>query len=336
MIHQQFQGSHYQIGLQYGSLLRRQGQFLLDHVPFLLTAERIHFAARCLPICKQYFPEILEEIAGLADGQGCAPEPLQTVLLSMYALPPACNCSCFAVHNQNSLLLARNSDFLSALEPFNTNVIYQFDGDSFDFTGNTTAFLEMEDGVNQHGLAIGLTSVYPTQIQPGLNAGLLLRCCLEKCRTTKEAIQLVQAIPISSSQTLTIADPSGELAVVECCAGHLEILRPTEKQPFVCATNRFHAFQMLPLNHNEIDDWNAEQRFQTMRQALENKASSFDLKAAFDLLSGKDGWMCQYDRSTGKDTVWSVVYDLQHGQIWRTEQNPSRTCFVQDNRFPLF
>ena len=159
MIHQQFQGSHYQIGLQYGSLLRRQGQFLLDHLPFPLTEERIHFAARCLPICKQYFPEILEEIAGLADGQGSAPEPLQTVLLSMYALPPACNCSCFAVHNQNSLLLARNSDFLPALEPFNTNVIYQFDGDSFDFTGNTTAFLEMEDGVNQHGLAIGLTLV---------------------------------------------------------------------------------------------------------------------------------------------------------------------------------
>ena len=52
-----------------------------------------------------------------------------------------------------------------------------------------------------------------------------------------------------------------------------------------------------------------------------------------ELLSGKYGFMCQYDRAAGQDTVWSVVYDLAHGLIYRAEGNPARVPFEQDRRF---
>lgn len=66
----------------------------------------------------------------------------------MYAMPPASCCSCFAVSNGAQVFLARNSDFLLALQHWNGNVIYRLDGCCFHFTGNTTAFVEIEDGVN--------------------------------------------------------------------------------------------------------------------------------------------------------------------------------------------
>ena len=54
------------------------------------------------------------------------------------------------------------------------------------------------------------------------------------------------------------------------------------------------------------------------------------LSDAFDLLTGKKGFLCQYDRATGKDTVWSVVYDLKRRRIYRAEGNPSRCGFVEE------
>ena len=120
----------------------------------------------CLPVYKKYYPEIIEEIQGLADGQHCDVRILQAVLFGMYAMPPVCNCSCFAFAAGQEILLGRNSDFLTDLEKKNMNVIYRLAGGAYSFTGNTTAFVEMEDGINEQGLAVGLTSVYPCQCKP--------------------------------------------------------------------------------------------------------------------------------------------------------------------------
>ena len=90
-------GTHYQTGFQWGSLLSARQHFILEHVPFPITQARRDYAAACRPVYARYYPELLEELRGLSDGQGCGEEELQAVLFSMYAIPPACACSCLAV-----------------------------------------------------------------------------------------------------------------------------------------------------------------------------------------------------------------------------------------------
>lgn len=332
MYHLRFQGTHYEIGLRFGSALEKQGQRLLDNVPFPITQERIDFADRCLPIYREFFPEILEEIQGLAEGQHCEPGLLQAVLFSMYAIPPACHCSCFAVAGGGHVLLGRNSDFLTELEQRNANAIYRFPGKSYHFTGNTTAFVEMEDGVNEYGLAVGLTSVYPVTVKPGFQAGLLLRLFLEKCRTTGEVIEYIRRLPIGSAQTFTVADTAGDIAVIECDAERTAVLRPSGEQPFVCATNMFHSKELSASQDPEMDNWQAGRRYDTMVRALGKHGGRLDLGGAQDLLAGKEGFLCQYDRATGKDTVWSVIYDLTEKRVYRAEGNPGRRKFAEDKR----
>jgi len=333
MYHAHFHGTHYQIGFRWGAALAKHGQLLLQHAPFPITQQRWDFAAACLPVYQTYFPEILEEIQGLADGQRCDATLLQALLFSMYAIPPSCGCSCFALAHNDQILLGRNSDFLTALEPYNLNVLYRFSGQSYAFTGNTTAFLEMEDGVNRHGLAVGLTAVAPVAIQPGFNAGMLVRFFLEKCRSTAEVLHWLQRLPISSAQTITVADTQGQIAVIECNAQQRAILRPSEAQPFVCATNLFVTPALAQRQDPTLDSWQSEDRLHTLLQTLEQQTEQFDLQAAQDLLAGKTGFLCQYQRATGRDTVWSVIYDLQHRTIYRAEGNPSRHRFREDRRF---
>ncbi len=333
MYHEKFKGSPYEMGFRWDSRLAANGNYILENIGFPMSMERLRFAAECLPVYQNYFPEILEEIRGIADGQNCPPEMLHAFLFSMYAMPPACCCSCFAVSTQSQILFGRNSDFLTSLKKTNQNVIYRFSaGTSFSFTGNTTAFVQMEDGVNEHGLAAGLTSVYPHTIRPGINAGLLLRFFLEKCRTTEEVLASVQKLPLSSAQTFTIADASGSIALVECCGEKVTVSRPGPL-PFVCATNLFHTPEMMAYNNLRTDNWEAKRRFQTMDRFLTAHSPQMDFTDAVRLLSGREGFLCQYDTRTGKDTVWSVIYDLKKREIFRAEGNPGRKQFRIDKRF---
>ena len=170
MYHAHFRGTHYEAGFRWGSLLLKHKNIILENIPFEITQERIDYALSCLPIYEKYYHEIMEEIQGLADGQQCDVRILQAVLFSMYSMPPSCNCSCFAFTTEHEILLGRNSDFLTEIERLNQNVVYKLTDGVYSFTGNTTAFVEIEDGVNEHGLAVGLTSVYPNQCKPGFNA----------------------------------------------------------------------------------------------------------------------------------------------------------------------
>lgn len=333
MYHEYFAGSHYEMGFRFGAALSENGQRLLDGVPFPVTQVRRDFARACVPVYQKFYPEILGEIRGLAEGQQCEPDALQAVLFSMYAIPPACVCSCFAVSNGGHILLGRNSDFIPALEALNTNAIYTFSGASYSFTGNTTAFVEMEDGVNECGLAVGLTSVYPVARRPGLTAGMLLRFFLEKCCCTEDVLRCVQKIPIGSAQTFTVADTRGDIAVIECSSAQTAVIRSRAEQPFVCAVNRFQAAEMQVQQNRDVYNYESERRYATLTQTLCRCGGEMDAGNAKALLSGKNGFLCQYDRAAGTDTVWSVIYDLKEKAIYRAEGNPGREPFRKDTRF---
>ena len=69
-----------------------------------------------------------------------------------------------------------------------------------------------------------------------------------------------------------------------------------------------------------------------MISAFQN-TKKIDLVFVKKLLSGDYGFLCQYDRSTGKDTVWSVIYDLKQHKIYRSEGNPRRST---SKKIPVF
>lgn len=336
MYHPRFRGTHEAIGYRWGQAVKKNGKAILDNIPFELTEERRKFSLSCLPAYQKHCPELLEEISGIAKGQGCANEDLLAVIFGMFTIMPMNCCSSFLVRSKNSTLLCRNSDFLTSIEKFYMNTIYHFDSDDFfSFTGNTTAFTEMEDGINQHGFCTALTSAAPYMIQPGINLGMLLRMMLERCRNVSDALQLAERVPICCSGTLMIGDAKGAGALLEVSPEKIEVRHISQNQPFLCAVNMFNTPAMKPFNRLPEDTWQAEERFHTLKSYLSEHASEMNVASAQELLAGKHGFLCQYDRTSGKDTVWSVVYDLTEKRIYRAEGNPGRKKFAEDKRFEI-
>lgn len=332
MYHGRFKGTHYQTGFIYGKRLKEHS-VIIDKCPtFDITRKMEEFAAACLPLYQTYYPEVVEEIRGMADGQGSSFEILCQILFSMYCFTPDHHCTCFALVDKDNILFGRNSDFLVRIEKLYMNCIYKLDN-VYAFNGNTTAFIEMEDGINEHGLAVGLTFIYPHIQKPGLNAGMLVRYILEKCKTTKEAMAVLQKLPIASGQTLTIVDRSGNMVVVECNPKHFVIIEPKENEHFVVATNHFYSKELKDFNAPKgIDDWQAKERYTTVQTALKENVNKYSLSFVQQVLGGMYGFICQYDRKLDRDTVWSVIYDVKNNKVYRVEGNPGRKTFKEDTR----
>ena len=331
MLHVQFTGSHYEIGLQLGRTLARRGQHILDQVPFPLTGERLAFARICLPLYRNWFPGALEELRGLAEGQSCSAEALAGVVLSMYAIPPGePHCSCFALRNGGASSLAGTATFFPHWRPSIPTFCY-----TLPTAGSPSwehHLLPPDGGRCQRaGLAVGLTSVPPGgPPRPGLSAGMALRLLLESCRTVGEGLTLLARLPWASSHTLVLADRTGEVALAECCPERTALSHPEGETTCVCAVNAFHLPQMAPYRREMADDWRAEERYGTLTRALSRQGPAMGVQQGADLLAGRLGFLCQYERTRGQDTVWSVLWD--GGRLWRAEGNPSRVPFQEDRR----
>lgn len=333
MYHSRFIGTHYDAGFHYGNLLKQNGHSLNNDHILAVSEERKAYTSKTIPIYEKEYPEILEEIRGIADGQEMPFESLASFLLGMYSYTVTNFCTCVAlITTDGHTVFGRNSDFLVELEKVYESSFYRQEG-SYSFIGNSTAFVEMEDGVNEHGLAVGLTFIYSKEKVPGLNAGMLVRYFLEKCRTVDDCLDALKKLTIGSAQTLTIADRAGNMAVVECNAHETAVITPSARE-FICTTNDFNSPQMVKYLCPDVtaeDDMFSRLRYQVAAEALTNQ-KEYSIEFLKDLLSGKHGFMCQYDRSKGGDTVWSVLYDLTANTVYRCEGNPSRKKYKQDTR----
>ena len=141
--------------------IRRREIDLLGEIPFPMTQDRIDFASSCLPLYERYYPQIILEIQSLAKSLKVDEKNLFALFFSMYAIGPAVHCSCIAVRDDKNTFLGRNSDFYIHMKELNSHFIYD------NYYGNSTAILELEDGRNKSGLAIGFTSVFPHNPKPG-------------------------------------------------------------------------------------------------------------------------------------------------------------------------
>lgn len=300
--------------------IRRRRIDLLGEIPFPMTQDRSDFASSCLPLYEKHYPEIIVEIENLAKGLKIDEKTLFALFFSMYAIVPSARCSCIAARGYENVFLGRNSDFYIQMKNLNSHFIYD------DYYGNSTAFLELEDGRNKAGFAIGFTSVFPHNPKPGLNSGLILRLLLEKADSVKSALDILTSIPIASSQTYMLADKSGHIAYVECSPEHMETAEYKDGRHCLVSTNRFILPGMQPYSIAVDDDWNAEARQKAIETVL-SEHSEWNLSVMKEAPVSASS----YDTATGHDTVWTVIEDMNAGQGYLYEGNPSASSCIKTN-----
>lgn len=325
MYHPRLKGDYYEMGFHYGEILYKSGQNFNDYI--YLTKEQLSFGNKAISLYEKILPEIMQEVKGLSDGSKTDYNKMAIWLITMYGFGDIKGCTCFAFNDNGQTVLCRNSDMYPELKKTSESVLYM-PKNAYKFLGNTTSFIQIEDGINERGLAVGLNFLITKNYKVGINSGFLIRAILEKCGNTQDAINFIKNVPLCSTQNIILADKNGNLAVVECSPNKVVV---RQSKDYIVSTNHFVSTEMEKETVKIEENWYlTNDRYETCNASL--KEVNKDIEFAKKLASGEKGFVCQYPKKLNFETLWSSIYELTELKIFRAEGNPSKTKFKEDTR----
>jgi predicted choloylglycine hydrolase len=196
---------------------------------FNLGAEQRTFA--------KFSPALWEEIAGIADALGIPMERAALCFGNEGLRPPIGACSAV----MTSGVYGRNYDFKPRY--YGARFVLLKAKGSYASIGASEYLTGRLDGMNEHGLLIGLHRVRTSPRFPGLSAVLIVRIVLDQCATTTEATALLRRLPHAMQYNYSLLDANGAAAVVEAAAGTVAV----RTGDWLACTNHFQSL-LGPLN----------------------------------------------------------------------------------------
>lgn len=251
----------------------------------------------------QITPAYRDEVAALADGAGM---DARSIMLGQCFLDlmPVTACSTVTLSADAApdgvARFGRNLDFYSANIADKYSVFYVYhpdDGYAFASVG-WPGMVGVLSGMNEHGLAIANMEVArPARLPQAMPYTLLYRTILEQCRTTDEALALLERTPRQSANNLMIMDAAGDRAVAEITPEGVTVRRPDE-------------FALISTNHRRGQD-NASPgrcgRYDYLRDASERYHGRIDVGRLESMLGTV---------SQGRQTLQSMVFELSNRVIY--------------------
>ncbi len=215
------EGTHYDIGREIGALL--DGPVGICSEDEAISKEQVN---RAMALYDRFCPGIGDELRGYADAKGVALGQLYFTFMSH--LKP--NCSEMAlmpeITESGHLILARNYEFAPHLEDFR---IYRVAAEGkYAHIGGSVVDFGRSEGINECGFAVSMTSCgmpvsnMDQMRQPaieGLQFWAIIRTLLDRCKTTDEALELLDEMPIGYNINLLMADADGSAVLFESLDG---------------------------------------------------------------------------------------------------------------------
>ena len=326
MFHPRLAGTYYAMGFQYGTILHKHG-FKLQEQP----NKKLAFGRECKVEVKKFFPEVLDEIHGFADACHVSYENLATLILTVGAFKPPSSCSVFATSTGSDILFGRNYDFYYSFKEHSESYLTK-PSNGYCSLGNTDIFVGREDGVNEKGLAIGMTAVRPTKVKPGINFALLVRFILDKCANVREATKALKSARHITANNYLIADREGNMDVVEACPDRVSVRKPEEKEKFIVCTNHFVHLDMHNMENRGERPPDSVQRYVAIHEKLQQLNGKINIEDAQKILSDHKGLVCSHIEEIKLGTLWSFFATLNKPSIYMAEGHPCRTKYKLDTR----
>jgi predicted choloylglycine hydrolase len=187
----------------------------------------------------RFSPALWEEISGLADGLGIAMERAVFCFGNNGLRPPPGACSAIMTRG----VYGRNYDFKPRY--YGARFAFLQSSGSYASVGSSELLTGRLDGMNEHGLVIGLHLVRMRRPARGLSCVLIVRIILDQCATTAEAIAMLRRLPHAMWYNYSLLDANGVAAVVEAVPGSVAV----HTGDWLACTNHFQSAVLRPLNH---------------------------------------------------------------------------------------
>jgi predicted choloylglycine hydrolase len=190
----------------------------------------------------KYAPALWEELAGIADELGITMERTAYWFGNDGLRPPIGACSAV----MSSGVYGRNYD--NKPRYYEARFILLQASGSYASVGSSHQLTGRLDGMNQHGLMIGLHRVKKSPRYPGLSSDLIVRMILDRCMTTADAVARLRQLPHAMQYNYSLLDADGVAAVVEASPGAVAARTGSR----LACTNHFQSALLRPLNRRVL------------------------------------------------------------------------------------
>ncbi|MDR0887400.1 MAG: C45 family peptidase [Candidatus Nomurabacteria bacterium] len=334
-----FAGTSREVGEQLGKFYEQQNRSLRDVQVNEATLNRQ------LAVYKKHYPELLEEIGGVAVGGNFDLEKLLYVSIAqdvdqrMSRVKATESCTIFGVKKGDKLLVGRNYDWLpQARDCFH---IYEMDiAKRYKYIGITdmTIFdphhtshkhwsFSAEDAINDQGLYIGLTYAFNQRWSYGLASTHIIRLVAETCGTVAQALKVFRKTPLLTPKNFFIADKYGNMAAIEHTSKTFRVVRP-DKDGILIQTNHYTAPDLLK-EDSVFKQHPAHTTYLRYYETLREIKRHPDFKFA-NIRPILRNTHYVYADSNDHQTIWSLAMDMTSGKreiIWDDASGEKERAF---------
>ncbi len=324
MKRERFKGTYFDVGKQKGLIYASNGLRTTVFPPV-----RRNLLREQIEIYQQYYPALIEEINGIAEGGKFNQEvALNYFLTSHVETTHPQGCTIFGVNNRNGIFIGRNYDWRFAANKLATLYVVDIKGKKkyvavtdmwIPSTGRINRrFLTFneEDIVNEDGLFMGMTYAYHLQRGLGICNSHAIKFVAENCATVEDALKFLKDVPISSPKNFVLADATGEMVVFEHASGRKShVVRPVDD----CLVKTNHYLSRLSDEEREVD-WaskpegthyaNSFTRYGRVQKLLEGRTKELVFDDVTCILTDKQ--VRVHNTRLGIKTIWSLVLDLRN------------------------
>jgi len=298
------------------------------------------------------YPNLLEELSGIAIGSGFDVADLFTLNCRTEILPPdflakalvetdqifdssdldASECTSFAFSRGDTkpVWLSQNWDWIG-LQREALIVVRAKNERGEQFITVTEAGMLAKIGLNQNGFGVCLNILRSVDDgdKPGLPVHFLLRVLLD-CETVEQAAALVSATQFASSSNVMIADQSGAMANLELSPHGVQVLAADDNT--LCHTNHFLHTALVANEAKQAAALSSVARLHTAQSNLPSLHNLNDIQSLLSDTSNGQESICRFANENLPpiaqiETVAGVVMNLSNMELWVSDAQPSASEF---------
>ncbi|KAM5350006.1 hypothetical protein ACJ41O_006511 [Fusarium nematophilum] len=266
-----------------------------------------------LPNLEETYPEIIEEMKGIADGAKLTLEDILALNLRSEILLTAYADGCTSLSqrtNSGTMILSQNWDWI--YEVTETVVFLRItaaDPDTMTLHMLTEAGIVGKIGMNSAGVGICMNAILCTLKDPArLPVHIMMRRILQYAHSFDEAKSILDKYGLASSVNFMIADRYGHFGDFECTPIEISLIQPlpSPEGPFVAHTN--HLYSDV---RNRVKDTPAKHSFTRQSRIVEitREDGEKGVKASFESirarLSDEQGYPFSICRGRPDETMKS-------------------------------
>ncbi|NHJ48713.1 MAG: hypothetical protein FK733_13090 [Asgard group archaeon] len=330
MIELTIEGSYYDIGYWLG---KKTDKFQSSYFSSNYTKDQIDFAYLCSKSVKQFFPELLQEIQGLADGSNIDFETLITSEIGM-ALNRGCTVLAVpAKYTKNGkMLFARSMDWFSEAMPYSFILRIKPEDKLASLAFNETMTGRL-GGINEAGLVIGDSNCVWGNFNPGLIPGVLVRWVLENCKTVQEAVEFLEKIPHVIGNHYLLADTNNTVARVE--AYNRKTVTTYFEDEFTATANHYFSSDfdfIAPLKPKHSTD-----RIDYLHNWINNLTQLIDINSIKEIQREHEVELCPHvkEEFNGQlmelTTTWAWIHEVGSKKIHLCQGSPCQNNYFEFN-----